>query len=281
MTVLYLSLSIVATTMQSVFKKKVNAKCTGCQFLIGTCITFFALVYFSVVSDLSYIPSGMLSYCLALSVCFAIATVTCVMAIDCGSMALTNLVLAYSRAIPILYSIFFLGDKLNCFQATGLLCLCLSMIFTYYKRDGGGISLKWVIYAVLLFLSNGMCAVTMRSQQVKFGTETDGVFMVISLIFATLILLVAAIIRERREFKTVLRYGVGWCGLCGASNGIANYFGLICLARLPGVVYYPVTAAGDLILTFVFSVALFREKFSKNQIVGFIFGVLSMILINI
>jgi len=281
MTVLFLSLSILATTMQSVFKKKVNAKCTGCQFLISTLITFFALVYFAVVSDLSYFPSGMLPYCLALSVCFATATVTCVMAIACGSMALTNLVLAYSRAIPILYSIFFLGDKLNSFQTAGLVCLGLSMLFTYYKRDGGGISLKWVIYAVLLFLSNGMCAVTMRSQQIKFGTETDGIFMVVSLIFATLIVLIAAIVRERREIKTVLRYGIGLCALCGGSNGIANYFGLICLARLPGTVYYPITGAGDLVLTFIFSVALFKEKFSKNQIIGFVFGVLSMILINL
>ena len=283
LTPVLLCITIFATTIQSVFKKKVNAKFNGCEFSISTLITLFALVSFLIVSDLSLFTSELLPYCLILSVCYATAAVTCVLAIGCGSLALTNLALAYSKAIPIFYSITFGTATLNTFQICGLICLGASMIFTYYKRDGGGvgITMKWLIYAVLLFLSNGMCGVVMQARQDKFGTSTDGAFMVVSLIFATSFLLIAAIIREKKGVLRVAKSGIHWCAMCGASNGVANFFGLKCLSIMNRAVYYPITSAGDLILTFVFSVVLFKEKLKKNQVVGFIFGIISMILINI
>ena len=281
MTTLFLALSIFATTLQSVFKKKVNAKCTNCEFTVSTAITFFALLYFLIFSDKSFFDTALIPYSLAFSLCYATAAVTCVLAIGCGSMALTNLALVYSKIIPIFYSIFFRDETLSSFRIVGLICLALSLFLTYFKRDGEGVSLKWMFYVFLLFLSNGMCSVLMREQQVKFDGKSDGTFMVISLVIVVMILGISALIRERGRVVETLKKGIGWCALCGAGNGTANYFAFICLTRIPGIVYYPISSAGDLVLTFIFSVALFRERFTRNQIIGFVFGILSIILINL
>ncbi len=282
MTVLYLSLSIIATTLQSVFKKKVNAVCPGKEISISFTITFFALLYFVIFSDTSGFTSAILPYSVALAVCYATAAATGVMAIGCGSMALTHIILAYSRIIPILYSLIFLGETLDEVQIVGVVCLGLSLLFTYYKPEkGAAITTKWVVYVILLFLSNGMCSVFMRMQQIRFENKVDGIFMVTSLIMVELILLVIAFTREGKGAVTVFKKGIGWCGLCGASNGIANFFTLLCLPLMAGSVFYPVSSAGDLVLTFLFSVVIFKEHFSKNQVIGFAFGILSMVLINL
>lgn len=283
MVALYLFLSVIATTLQSVFKKKVNSVCPGKEISISFVITFFAFLYFLIFSDKSGFTAEILPYAAALAVCYAIAAATGVLAIGCGSMAFTHIILAYSRIIPIFYSLIFLNEKVNSIQITGLVFLGLSLIFTYYKRDntGSGITFKWLVYVILLFVSNGMCSVFIRMQQIRFNNKVDGIFMVTSLVMVLVILLVIAIIREGKGILDVFRKGIGWCGVCGASNGVANYFSLLCLPLMAGSVFYPVSSAGDLVLTLLFSLIIFKERFSKNQIVGFFLGILSMVLINI
>ena len=73
------------------------------------------------------------------------------------------------------------------------------------------------------------------------------------------------------------RYG----GLRDASNGLANFFNLICLATIPNTVYYPVKSAADLLLTAAMSVFLFKEKLRPAQYVGVGLGALALIFINI
>ena len=282
MTALFVIISVFATTIQSVFKKKVNAKCSGCEFYVSTMIAFFSLLYFLLTTANKSFSPELLPYCIGMGVCFAMASVTCVLAIGCGSLGLTNLVLAYSKIIPIGWSLIFWGESLGGIQILGLVLLALSFIFTYAKRGSGEkFTLKWVILVILLFVSNGSCLLFIKMQQIRFGGARDGSFMIYSLIIAVALLLVAAIFREGKKAKTALRYGVVWSGASGIFNGIGNYFSFLCLSRIPTSIYYPISSAGDLVLTFIFSVALFREKFTKSQVVGFILGIASMVLINI
>ena len=82
-----------------------------------------------------------------------------------------------------------------------MVCIALSLVFTYYKRENGSaVSLKWVIYAVILFISNGMCSVFMRMQQIRFDGKVDGIYMVVSLAVVLVILLAMALIREGKGF---------------------------------------------------------------------------------
>ena len=68
---------------------------------------------------------------------------------------------------------------------------------------------------------------------------------------------------------------------CGASNGLANYFGLLCLATIPNAVYYPVKSAAELVLTAAMSAFLFKEKLRTAQYIGVGLGTVALICINI
>ena len=274
---------IVSGSLQSVFKKKLDAKCEGCEIFLSALISFFALIYFCLFGKSFVFDFKILPYSIAFSVCYAMAAATCVLALACGSLAFTDLTLAYSGIIPLFYSMFFCDEALKGVQILGILFLGLSFLFTYYPsgQEKGKITLKWIIYVSLLFVSNGMCAVLMRMQQNIFMGEFDSSFMIISLIIAVIFLLILSIIKDGKACFRTLKTGWLLCTLCGGCNGTANYFGLLCLMMIPGVVYYPLTASGGLILSYIFSVTIFKEKFTKNQIIGFILDILSMILINI
>ncbi len=285
MNVLLLSVRIAAQSVQSVFKKTLNKKCGGCEFSISAVIAFFALAYFIIFSDDFVFEAKILPYCIIFAICFAAATVSCVLALACGSMGLTDLILVYSTAIPLGYSLIFCDESLNGIQIAGVALLALSFLLTYLggegKTKGQKTGLKWVLYAIILFVSNGMCGVIMQMQQIKFNAAHDDSFMIISLVLVVLLLLVAALIREGAYFTVAVKRGWALCALCGASNGVMNYFSFLCLLRIPGSIYYPITSAGALILSYVLSITVFKERFAKNQAVGFILAVISMIFVNI
>ena len=284
MSALLLSVRIASQSLQSIFKKKMNERCNSCEFSLSTLIACFALAYFLIFSEKFVFDSRIIPYCIAFSVCYAMASVTCVLALNCGSLALTDLMLVYSTVIPLGYSLIFCGETLGFLQIIGVAFLCVSFFFTYFKSGGSKkqkISIKWIIYAALMFLSNGMCSVIQQLQQRVFGASLDDTFMIISLIMVVVLLGISALVREGKKFLVAIRGGFLLCGLCGACNGVMNYFALLCLLVVPEAVYYPLTTAGSMLLTYLLSMVIFKERFTKRQVFGFALCVLSMIFINI
>jgi multidrug transporter EmrE-like cation transporter len=56
---------------------------------------------------------------------------------------------------------------------------------------------------------------------------------------------------------------------------------MVLTALVPTAVLFPVVMIGATVITFVVSVAFFREKFTVKQLCGYLIGVVSLVLINI
>lgn len=284
MSILSVIISIVATSIQGVFKKQLNVKCENCEFSVSVLTTAFAFVFFLLFARNLAVPAALLIYCIAFAVCYACASVTYVLALSCGSLALTQMILSYSCVIPLAYSLLS-GETLGLFQVMGVAFLLASLVVTYYQRRQPGkkqtVSAKWIIYLVLMSVTNGFCGVIMRMQQLRFAGAYDSPFMVYALFLAMLILVAAAVLREKNRIWVAFRHGTALAAACGVSNGLANYFGLICLALIPNAVYYPIKSAGELVLTSLLSIFLFKERLRKMQYIGLGLGILALIFINI
>lgn len=284
MPIISLIVTTVATSTQGLFKKYLNEKCKNSEFTVSAMITLFALLFFAVFSGDIRLSPEFLPYSAAYGVCYACAAVTYVLALNHGSLALTQLVIAYSCVIPLGYSLI-CGETLGVFRIIGILFLFASLIVTYYRKETGkdknAVSLKWVALVALMFVSNGMCGVLSRMQQIKFSGIYDNSFMLVSLILATLLISTTAIIRERRTIMETVKRGVLFSFGSGLSNGIANYFGLIALALVPNAIVYPVKSAGGLVLTALMSIFIFKEKLRTAQYIGVGLGILAMVFINI
>lgn len=61
-------------------------------------------------------------------------------------------------------------------------------------------------------------------------------------------------------------------------NGLTNY-GVIKLneVKFPASIMFPIISAGSIILTFVCSFILFKEKLSKRQLIGASIGVVAIV----
>ncbi len=278
-----LAVSIFTNSLQSAFKKVLNKRVAHCEYTFSAMITTAALIFFLIFSADIMCSWQILPYCVVYSICYATAAVTCVLALACGSLALTNLALVYSGVVPLLYSLLFCGEHMNGYQVVGLLCLWTSFVLTYYRHEKTKerFSLKWMVYVILLFVSNGLCGALSRMQQRVFQGVYDRSFMIVSMSFAMVFLWVAALVRERSQIGAAICQGWWLGGICGSFNGITNILALMCLLVIPGVIYYPVSSAGSLIVTCALSMTVFKERFTLAQKMGFVLSVCAVILLNL
>ena len=99
---------VIISSMQNIFKKYFGQKCSHGDFLFSALVTGFSLLFF-VVSGLvtGNLPFSweIVPYSLIFAIAYASATITGVLALRWGSLAITSLVMSYSLVIPTLWGL--------------------------------------------------------------------------------------------------------------------------------------------------------------------------------
>lgn len=283
MTYFLLFLIIADQLLESLLVKQYNLKAKQNNVMLFSGVgCLFALIFFLVNSGgkLSFNISIM-PYALCFAAAFGTAVSTQVFAIKTGPLSLTSLFSSYSLLIPTLYGIVFLKERTSPMLYAGLAILCVSLFLINFKKNE---SLKfspvWIIFILLLFVSNGMCSTIQKMQQLKFDGAYKNEFMTAALAVVTFVLLIVGACQKGSKsemLKPCLKYGA----LKGLGNGFMNYLVMVVSALLPGAVLFPSISAGGIVLTYLFSVFVYKEKLSRMQNIGYMLGVVSVILLNL
>ena len=275
---------VFLSCVQNICKKQYTLKYNFGVLTFNAICTLFAFFFFLIVGgslewNWTYFP-----YSALYGVVYAVSMNALHMAITNGSLAITSLVLAYSLVIPALYGLFVLKEQVGVAQYFGMVLVLISLYLVRgvkEKEYSVKVTYKWIIYTILAFLGNGMCAVLQKEQQRVLGGVYDNSFMVFALGIAALLQIFAAILSERKEVSTVIKCGGALAGIFGISNGIINYLLLLLMAVAATSVTFPAISAGQLVGAFLVSVILYKEKFAFRQLIGFICGVATLILLNL
>ena len=139
----------------------------------------------------------------------------------------------------------------------------------------------WLIMAVAMALSNAMCTIVQREEQVRFDGKYKNEFMLIALLVSFVAMLVVGLVREHRDLKTVMKLGAVPAVLTGAANGATNLLVMIVTATVATSIFFPVISGGGMVLAYIISVTLFKEKFTTMQKIGILLGVASLVFLNL
>ena len=165
---------------------------------------------------------GVIPYALAFAAAYCTFTVFVVLAIGCGSLSLTNLMISYSLMIPALYGVFFLKETLSRFFYPGILLLACSLFLINEQGEKTKIRFKWILYVTLAAVGNGLCSVFQKMQQVKFDGAYKNEFMIIALVSGAIGLSIVALVQERREMIPCVKLGWIYAVSGGLCNGIVS-----------------------------------------------------------
>lgn len=279
---LLLILITVGLSVQEITRKAYDGRVKGGVYSFTAASVLFAMLFFVAVSGGSLnFNREILPYSAAFALCYSVASVTTLCAVSSGSLLLTALFLKYSLVVPAIYGIAALGEKMNVFSVTGLVFLIISLLLMNFEGEQKKITLKWALYTLAAFAGNGFCSVVQKVQQVNFGGMYKSEFMIIALVVSFAVIFIAAAVTEKKKMIYNLKKGIACSSVCGIANGMVNFFVLVLTNVIPASVMFPVISAGGMVLTALIAVTVYREKMSLFQKIGFVLGILAIVLLNI
>lgn len=129
-----------------------------------------------------------------------------------------------------------------------------------WKR-GKQVSAKWILFVLLNFVGNGMCAVIQKIQQHTFLGAYKNEFTIIALGAVALVIGILTFMYDKPIARKSL-WTAGWCVLCGLCNGLVNLLVLLLTDRINVSVMFSLISAGGGIVTFIVSQCVYKESLS-------------------
>lgn len=234
---------------------------------------------------LGYSSLYALGYCMAL--------IFSMKALAEGSMALTVMLLAFTVVVPIFFGIIALHEPLTVFGiiAIPLLIAALFLMVGPDKAEKDSkISVKWLFYVLLAILGNGSCAIIVKLHRIQYPGQYSSELMLFALVIVLIVCGILAFSPNMKKAKTPaekpkkpahIKATVIYALATGICNGIANKAN-VDLAELMDLSSMSlIKRVGGLVLTYLVSVYIYKEKLTVKQTVGCILGLASAVLFNI
>lgn len=239
---------------------------------VGASLLFFLLIYFYKMRF--HLPTVLFASSYGIALFFS--TIFGYMALMCGSMALTSLIVSYSVIIPCFFGIFFLNEPVSFIQVIGIVLLLISMYLLKYQAENVKINKRWFRYAAVTFLCNGICSVIQKHHQIEYPSEYCNEFMIYSLCVTFMLFLIISICKKEEKGTGVMRYAI----IAGILMGLGNYLTLILSSKVNATILFPIISVFSMLCNVIISKLYFKDKFNSIQLIGIGLGVFSVLLIK-
>ena len=261
--------------------------------LVNALTSFFALIFFIIAEAteraegvIFTFPKELMPYAFVSVIMYILGFYFTYAAYKIGPFGLTKLIASFSLLFPIIYGLFFLNEGATVFTYIGIVLMFASMVAINLNKKRGdeenkGFSLKWLIFILISATANGMISILTRMQQIKFNDTCSNEFMIISLAGCCISLFLMGFIKEKKNSFDVLRKCAFAGVLTGVLNGLKNFTTILIYLYIPISIASPFKAGAGIVVAFLASMFLYREKYSKIQLLGVLLGTLSIVLIRL
>ena len=282
MNYLLISAITVAIGLQGMCQKQYNLKFNGRGVFIFSSLSArcSALFFFAANRGLT-LSLALLPYSILFALGYAFAVVFVVLACGHGSLALTNLMVAFSSIIPTAYGLVFLGETFTLPLLIGILLLIAAIVVVNFPQKGERVNLRWFCYAMLTFLGNGLTGIIVKLQAIEFQGAYGNDFMIIALALVAVSTFPLALASDQGRVKAYLTGGAVLFTVCGLLNGFHNTLVVYLSSRMPASIQFPLISAGGILVTLLISTVCYKEKLTKLQWLGMILGIGAILLLSI
>ena len=287
MEILFIVLANLLHSGEGVFIKKYNQKYSEGGFIFISVLSLCSMLFF-LITDLISDKNGLefttpvLILGVFAGIAYATASLATFVAMGEGSYVLSRLVLSYGILVTVGHGLV-IGEKLSVFGVIGLILILFSLYFFKGEKEGESVKItkKWVVYISLSVLLAGVFGIIQRQQQIEYQSRYNNEFMIISLAVSATVLFILGMVLSGKRAKYVLKTGVPYAASAGVCNGATNLVNLYVYTIAPLSIIGPTGAGVAIIISFLISKLLFKERFTRGQLLGVVLGTVAIILFKI
>lgn len=188
--------------------------------------------------------------------------------------------------VPMAVGLLFMGETLSGLQIVAVVMMLVSLLLMNVRTISfKGASRSYYLWCIALFFANGLYgAINNLQTQVMDGAQRTEMLTILYLCSA-LAVIVSECARGQGKalvqgFRMGKKAGLFLLITCLSATAAANLL-LFILARMDSSILYTIDSGAVLVLSILYSLVLFKEKPTWEQIVGMATAVASIVLINI
>lgn len=192
-----------------------------------------------------------------------------------NGVVLSSVFMKLGVLVPTIISVLVFGEMPDAMQMIGLAIAIAAIIMVNFEKGKTG-NASFKLGLIVLLLGNG-CADGMSKVYREVGNAAFEEQFLLFTFVAALILSSGLMIYKKQTFtKHEVLYGI----LLGVPNYYSARFLLKALGDIPAVVAYPTCSVATIAVVSIAGVFLFKEKFTKKQILAIIIITISLALLN-
>lgn len=218
---------------------------------------------------------------------FAASTSCYSYALKIGPLAHSAFLFSTSMLIPTLASVWLWGEALTLSSVIAI-ALLLVAFYLIVGQSGRGIqrkgSRRWLLLCICSLIASGTASLAIKCHQLatvgQDSISVVGFGLVVAGLSCTLL---GALLGRGRTMVSTDFLKCNWhtlllaAGTTALGNIVYGYLS----SRMVGPYLFPVIAGGNLLLTTLASVLLFKERLSHSSMVGIGLGLLAVFILNL
>lgn len=268
---------------QGIAQKQYNLRAKSPNVLLFSALTAFAgLLFFLLLSRLELtFDLRLLPYTIVYGISYAAAWAGTVFAVRYGSMALSYMIISCSLVFPTSYGLM-RGEPATPVTLISIVLIFAAIVLVNLKTGGSKdkFSFKWFMWVMIALFANGSCSITQNELKRAFGDSFTNEFMIVSLLIAFIVLLTAARLNSKSLIND-LKLCLPYASANGIANALLHLLTLMLIGNIPNTILYPTSSVLSMLLAFLISYFIYKERFSSAQYIGYGLGAVAVVLLNL
>ena len=194
-----------------------------------------------------------------------------------NGMLLSGLFMRLGIIVPLFISLVFFKEIPTVVQIIGIVLAITAIIIINLEKKEESATGHVAILLILLLVAGGLTDSFANIHDKLGNRDCSDQYLLIT--FAMALICSIIMIFVKKQSFTVPDYAIGM--LVGIPNYFCSRFLLASLSKLKAIVVYPVYNIGTILLISLCGIIIFKEKLSKNKIMGLILVMVALILLNI
>lgn len=192
-----------------------------------------------------------------------------------NGVVLSSVFMKLGVLVPTAMSVLFFHETPGLTQIIGFVLAIAAILLMNMEKGASGPQNGLALIALLVF--GGMSDAMSKVYEQLGSPQLENQFLLYTFVVAMLLCIVLMLSKGQRMGK--------WECLYGAVLGIPNFFSakflLQSLNTVPAVVAFPTFSVGTIVLVSLCGVTVFKEKLSRQQIMGILVILAALVLLNI
>ena len=246
----------------------------------GMTVMYFVVGGFRLPS-LHILPYGIL-YGLMIAgfqVCYTLA-------LKCGPVSHTALIVAFSLAFAVSFGIIYCDETMTILHIAGLICIFLSLVLTidFKQTKQHKFNLSWFLLSLAAMTMNGTASIIVKLQKMSYPDEDMGMLLTAYAAGTILLYLVIRYFTNVKKEPQAMQLNRSRILIMLSSSvflGAYLFLFSVGTGTIPAVVFFPVVNIAPTTVISLFGIFVYKDTLSRQQVFSLAFGIAATVLLCI